>query len=242
MDFLLFEKPKNQDAKVWRYSNLAKLLDVLDKKSLYFARPDTFGDPYEGTVPKANREQAREVYRPQFKTDEDFNTHFQKMRQAFEQGVGILKQQMVVSCWHLNEYESAAMWEIYSADNHGVAIQSTFKKLSECFKIPSDYVHVGLVKYLDYSTEWMDEGFIWFPFMHKRKSFAHEQEVRAISHREGQIVDHGLYISVDPNLLIEQIYVHPLAPKWYTDIIRSAVKRFGFDERKVIKSDLYTLT
>ena len=37
-----------------------------------------------------------------------------------------------------------------------------------------------MVKYIDYDTEFIDSGNFLGPFVHKRKSFAHEQEVRAL--------------------------------------------------------------
>jgi hypothetical protein len=38
-----------------------------------------------------------------------------------------------ISSWHINENESAAMWEICLQSNEGVAIQSTFKRLKDSF-------------------------------------------------------------------------------------------------------------
>ena len=35
-----------------------------------------------------------------------------------------------VNCWHINEHESAAMWDLYLKSNEGIAIQSTYQKLA----------------------------------------------------------------------------------------------------------------
>lgn len=38
---------------------------------------------------------------------------------------------MYISCWHMNEYESAAMWKLYAKSSDAIAIQTTFQKLCE---------------------------------------------------------------------------------------------------------------
>ena len=39
------------------------------------------------------------------------------------------RRQTAISCWHENQYESAAMWQLYNPSNDGIAIQTTFGKL-----------------------------------------------------------------------------------------------------------------
>ena len=40
-----------------------------------------------------------------------------------------LGNRFLVNSWHMNEYESAAMWDIYSTRDFGIAIRSTIKRL-----------------------------------------------------------------------------------------------------------------
>jgi hypothetical protein len=42
------------------------------------------------------------------------------------------KDRYFVSCWHMSEYESDAMWKLYGASNNCVAIRSTFARLKAC--------------------------------------------------------------------------------------------------------------
>jgi hypothetical protein len=42
---------------IWRYMNFTKFVSMLTSHALHFARADTLGDPIEGTLPRATREQ-----------------------------------------------------------------------------------------------------------------------------------------------------------------------------------------
>jgi hypothetical protein len=88
-----------------------------------------------------------------------------------------IRQWTFINCWHMNENESDAMWRIYARTSDAVAIQSTFARLQ---RVLSDRAFIGVVKYVDYDTEWMPEGNTLYPFVHKRKSFEHERELRAV--------------------------------------------------------------
>ena len=58
-----------------------------------------------------------------------------------------------LSCWHMNEHESVAMWKIYqSGAPQGIAIQSTYRRLSEAITDDSGIL-IGTVAYADYATE-----------------------------------------------------------------------------------------
>jgi hypothetical protein len=45
-----------------------------------------------------------------------------------------LPEIILINGWHYNEYESAAMWDLYSQANAGIAIQSTYRKLRDSFQ------------------------------------------------------------------------------------------------------------
>jgi hypothetical protein len=50
-----------------------------------------------------------------------------------------------LNCWHLNDYESAAMWDIYQRNNDAIAIQSTYTKLCNSLIQKEPDVFVGKV-------------------------------------------------------------------------------------------------
>lgn len=108
-------------------------------------------------------------------------------------------------------------------------------------------MYVGLVKYIDYETEWIDAGNLLSPFVHKRKSFEHEREIRALVTKwpkgengidfNQETIDYGLKVKVDVERLIEKIFVAPSSPAWFADLVRAVVQRYGYDFQ-VVQSKL----
>jgi hypothetical protein len=58
---VLFDSPADS-ARLWRYMDLSKLIDLLHRKSLFFARADKLGDPWEGGTSYVNIEQRPKWY------------------------------------------------------------------------------------------------------------------------------------------------------------------------------------
>ena len=75
------------------------------------------------------------------------------------------------------------MWNLYSHENAGIAIQSTTTRLSKCFRDNNDdTIWIGKVHYLDFSKDWMNEwNNLFQAFVTKRKSFEYENEIRAVT-------------------------------------------------------------
>ena len=138
----------------------------------------------------------------------------------------------------MNEYESAAMWKLYLKSDEGIAIQSTYARLKKSL-IDDEKIFLGIVKYIDYDTEYINAGNILESFVHKRKSFAHEQEVRALVSKwptgDGGIdftqetIEHGLQIKIDIETLIERVYVAPSAPAWFADLVTAVISKYGYN-------------
>jgi len=81
-------------------------------------------------------------------------------------------------------------------------------------------------------------GTCYSAFVHKRKSFEHEREVRALvikwpthdnefDFTQETIAD-GVKIRVDVERLIERIYVAPNAPNWFADLVSAVIHRYGY--------------
>lgn len=231
----VFIQPNNEHVKVWRYMDFTKLVSLIDSRRLFFTRADKFDDPFEGSWPRINvnarqlipdviPEEGRESFAKQMASLGDLNKKWPKY--------------FAINCWHMNEHESAAMWRLYLKSDEGIAVQSTYCRFRSSI-IDEEQVHVGLVKYIDYDTEWIDAGNLLSPFVHKRKSFEHEHEVRALVSRwpirdtgldfNLETIEFGLGIKVDAELLIENIYVAPSSPEWFADLVRTVVQRYGYD-------------
>lgn len=239
-----FIQPKNENIKVWRYLDFTKLLSLIDKRRLYFTRADKFDDPFEGSWPKANVK-ARE-YIP---TDLQ-GTGLEKYLAFMNQMPQINRrwtQYMAVNCWHANDHESAAMWKLYLKSSEGIAIQSTYSRYKKSI-IDDEKVYIGQVTYIDYDKDGIDANNIFSPFVHKRKSFEHEREVRGLIakwplDRENSLdfsketIQHGIEIKIDIETLIEKIYVAPNAPSWFTELVDNVIKRYGY-KFEIIQSQL----
>jgi hypothetical protein len=113
------------------------------------------------------------------------------------------------------------MWKLYSQSGQGIAIQSTVNKLQVSLKYSGPIeIALGLVEYLDYDVAKFPSLSPFYPFVSKRKSFAHEQELRAIIWREDiwqalrdmpflpvtmTIPESGVYVATDLEQLVEEI-------------------------------------
>lgn len=231
-----FTQPGDENEKVWRYMDFPKLVSILEKSSLFFSRGDQFSDPFEGSYPLLN------VLGRNYIPPNILATNIPQFQQAMASMGNINKhwpKHVGINCWHLNNHESAAMWQLYLQSHEGVAIQSTYKKLKDCFTPSIEDVYLGLVKYIDYEKEFFAADNMLNPFAHKRKSFEHEKEVRALiakwPTRGGTGVDFsqttivgGINIQIDLKVLIENIYISPSSPQWFVDVVSSTVKQYGF--------------
>jgi len=231
----VFLQPNNEDIKVWRYMDFTKLVSLIDSRRLYFSRADKLGDPFEGSWPKMNvlarqlvpievPEESRAKFAEVMTNMGEINKHWPRYN--------------AINCWHMNEHESAAMWKLYLKSDEGIAIQSTYKKLKRSL-IDEEKILLGVVKYIDYETASIAADNLLSPFVHKRKSYEHEQEVRALVIKwptGGQGFDFGsdtivggLKIKIDIETLIERIYVAPSAQDWFAELVAAVVSRYGYN-------------
>ncbi len=217
--------PQDPNTIVWKYLDLSKFLDLLLSQKLFMSRSDKFEDQYEGTFSEPTFEEIRKLAIDNPKFLEYYKNH---------------REKVVVSSWHINEYESFAMWQIFTQNSEGLAIQSTIGRLQNALLPEKTYKqYIGEVNYIDYKKEYIPFDDLFFPFLFKRKSFQYEGEVRIISDISSNNIkiNDGLKIDVDISQLIEKIYIHPKSENWYKNLVIQLVKELGFDI-KIEKSDL----
>jgi Protein of unknown function (DUF2971) len=221
--------PDDPDTVVWKYLDLSKFLDLLLSQKLFMSRSDKFEDQYEGTFSEPTYEEIKKiaVNNPEF-------LHYYKSH----------REKVAISSWHINEYESFAMWQIFTQNSEGLAIQSTVNRLKKALDSETQHKqYIGEVNYIDYKKEYIPFDDMFFPFLFKRKSFQYEREVRIISDvSESNIkLNDGLKINVDINQLIEKIYIHPKSENWYKNLVIELVSKLGFDftiEKSDLESDI----
>src|SRR6266480_185169 len=258
-----FQPPADREATIWRYMDLAKFLSLLDRSSLYFPRVDHLaaGDPFEGYYTKLNARIGKLTYTDvapellkEMKLEDEatFNAVWEFHRQSGRLAKA-MRETTYVNSWHVLNHESAAMWTLYLKSADGIAVQSTYKRLLDSFSAYKEFeIHVGLIQYIDYEREAIPPGQAFYPIMHKRKSFEHEHELRAViwtvEGNKNQLPIQnpdvnrfkdipGLYVPVELSTLIKAIYVAPSAPKWIVDLLNSLVKRYSLD-KPIVHSEL----
>ena len=232
-----FLAPENLEVKIWRYIDFEKLESLLDTSSIWFARADRFSDLFEGSYPGANV-LARKTA-PLGLLEDDLPI-FGKMVGEMSKHSREWPRFVAVNCWHINEVESVAMWSLYLRNSEGIALQSTYNRLAESLSVSDQDVFIGQVRYIDYDTEGIEGWNILSPFVHKRKSYEHERELRAVILKypgmgekgldfSTDVIGNGILVPVDVGVLVENIYVAPDAPCHFANRVKSVLDKFGWD-------------
>jgi hypothetical protein len=224
--------PPSGDAILWRYMDLTKFLALLERAAVYFARADLLGDPFEGSFPTRNTQRRIErwgeytSYLPKGSAPPAADDTLHNRR--------AMVKEMYVSCWHMNPYESAGMWNLYTRTPESVAIRTTFAALdAQIQPIGHQPVYAGVVHYVDFETDFIDESNGFWPFVHKRFAFEHEREMRlcfwGAGRREGHASprEPGKWMPVDLAALIQRVYVHPSAAGWFRELVSALLARYG---------------
>ncbi|HFR4167567.1 TPA: DUF2971 domain-containing protein [Bacillus cereus] len=230
------------DKKIWRYMSFEKFVSLLEERALFFVRSNKFRDTYEGIFPKKTQERV-------FRSDNPPEVN-QLNREFFMKH----RESITINCWHMNEFESAAMWDLYINNSQGIAIQSTISDLKNSFRESEERIYIGEILYLDYTKDDIAVGYGdgYSQYLRKRKSFEHEKEVRVIYNLNNPFLmlnpsggngisspnDIGVSIKCDIECLINKIYVSPESGEWFVNLVKAICKKYEL-ESEVIKSNLY---
>lgn len=245
------DDPTDLESKIWRYMDFSKYVSMLQNSSLFFTSIFVLGceDPYEGSLPKGfgrafdallAQTHWSQLERDNIQSNKDFMLGVQKKLNAF----------YCVNCWHLNQCESAAMWKLYGTNKRVIAIQTTYNKLKNLMTQNNGFL--GLVKYIDYEEENCVPagdpvaGYnTLMPLFHKRQSFAHENEVRAIIQNlppphsafdKHKKTEHGIYVPISLSNFIDKVYIDPSAEKWFCEVVQTISASYNL--KNVSQSDL----
>jgi hypothetical protein len=224
--------------RIWRYLDLAKLVSMFSSKALYFASPSELNDPYEGYMPrshvKAHEEIAANILAQLRSTRDEVVARFpDRDRSIADAAVAKAESELNapamlkdvatrfgVNCWHKNEHESAAMWQLYG---NCVAVESTVPRLQRAFS--QDGINIDDVRYMDFDNDPIEQGHRHYASFIKRMEFQHEREVRAtvLLKQFGK----GELVECDIAKLVVAVHVAPLAAPYYLDAVRQVVERIG---------------
>jgi hypothetical protein len=255
-DAIPIETP-DDDQHLWRYMDFSKYVDLLTTSELHFARADRLEDPYDCS--------GMQFFGEPYKQLVLANPHGkERTRQVNMFG----RLFVYLNCWHINDVESAALWNLYSANRYEtIAIQSTFRKLESAIrdKWPQDGICISKVRYdpenagepCGDSSGRLFSSSGWESIIYKRPSFAHERELRAfIFQSTDKLREHGILrneahlkrlmqerpeyirVKITPADVIEKVYISPHAKDFFVELVRRVS---GELKDRVLKSDLYEL-
>lgn len=231
----------HKDEVVWRYMNFAKFVSLLASKKMYFCRVDKLDDPFEGVTPQGIKSSRKEHLQGRAHLGYLVLMHMEKEDIR-------LRRNTYVNCWHRNQSESYAMWKIFLNNSEGIAIRTTCGNLNKSLPHEKNFrVHLGVVNYIDHRTEVLDQSHIppsLFTLI-KRKHFEYEQEIRALFIKGGKNKippdlerdGCGIYVPVNIETLIGEIYVAPNAPKWFNKVVNLVLEKYGIN-KEVVQSSL----
>lgn len=244
-----FLDPSDLEKSLWRYSEYASFVSMLQRRQLFFCRADCFRDKFEGASPRKvvelrNRQDIKVAF--EMGNSEPSEEIIKRNDEARRASQLKLRSLVLISCWHFSQFESEAMWKLYGRENKGIAIVSNYDRLKESLKKNEQKIYAGKVRYIDYDTGVFYHPVeypvtfdnIITPFIHKRKHFSHEKEYRAISQVWGNDLNpweydwekeesqNGKYFNVDLPVLIEKIVVSPESSEWFKSLVRETMKTY----------------
>lgn len=218
-----FPQPVDGNNYVWRYMPLAKLISLLQSRSIYLSRLDILKDKHEGSLTHLavmDRSLGANNFSPE-KT-------LAKTREFNRQ----VKNACYVNCWSQSPIESEAFWRLYTSKDDGIAIKTSYQSLLDIVK-PVDGLYIGKISYLDYEVENFPLDNIFYQVMHKRLAFAHENEVRIIKLEDRYMLPEsgpgpiGLHVPVNLESLIQLILISPYVQHWYVQVVEEVLHKFA---------------
>jgi hypothetical protein len=224
---------------IWRYIDFTKLVSMLVTRTLFFCRSDLLDDRFEGSMPQANARASHDVrIRVPAADGGRDEVGLAEWRSA-------LPKRTYINSWSIGRYESVALWRLYVGERDGVALRSSFGRLTRSLQAEPRPVHIGQVRYIDYETDRIPDHHELYPFVHKRKSFDFERELRAViqDHGAPETPPRGILAACDLQVLVSAIRVSPASGAWFAPLVRSVLKTYGLEvpveESNLLASPVY---
>lgn len=230
------------DTIIWRYMNLDSFLSLISGQKLSFCRFDRLKsmDPYEGADSIYELEQQDFTIKMLNEIGKANGNILLKntklIHDSHRSCLEDINKQYFVNCWHINNYESVAMWDSFTSSKTGIAIRSTLGNLKKSIMDNYDLKYEK-VEYVDLITYTGNTS----PLLRKTKYFEHENELRVyftfIKERVEEPVEieiegkksfgmisrinnpDRMEISVNLSQLINGIVVSPKSEEWFLSLI-----------------------
>jgi hypothetical protein len=240
-----FPQPTDESVLAWRYIDLPRFIDLLAKRKLCLVRLDQFPDALEGSVPRGHYDDVHAdawvvSYYPSScikgSQREELSAHHRMRLYA-----------TYASCWRLDHNESELAWRAANGGKGVIAIALSYPRLAASVNWYN--VHIGCVRYIDYDKEkFPDFQYHSHAYMHKRREFMSEQEVRIIYQPDGWAGRDGrrkigpndterfILVPWDAETLIESIVVSPEESELFASAVRDVVGAFAPSLRERVRT------
>ncbi len=173
---------------LYRIISLETFIDLLHHKRERYVRPSTWEDTFEGYLFSKMYDASKLKKMVEY-------IYYNVCPRNYEATINnILRLEhskwfVYGQCW-TTEAESDAMWRIYSYGKHSIQIQSTKEKIDHLFDGIEEVKHI--IEPIEYDINPDDDLTqkqiqqlrqtlsIYEPYLHKRKAFSHENEIRVL--------------------------------------------------------------
>lgn len=242
--------PKS-DYTIAKYMDITKFISFLKDKSLFFCRLDKLEDKFEGTTTKLTQELRFKKYDNLNKsgllhinmTDDEIRSKV-KDQNEFEKQIKAIS---CVNCWNKYNHESAALWKIYSNLNNGIMIKSSISLLKKSLAQSTEQIQLSEIHYINYNKDYMSDNNSYNPVIHKHIAYDYEDELRLIYRKmpeygwtydwDKEKVQEGVFITCDPNTLIEEIVISPFTKNEFFELAFDISQNYGI-KKPFKKSEL----
>ena len=220
---------------ICRYMSLQRFAEILFNKELTLVSPSLWNDKYESYISQIiqtedGKSRLRDYLTRRFNTDDDKNNEMNEF------------VQLVCNCTHClcfsKDIDSEVMWNAYNFNNQTIMLKTTDRKLqsidytiyTSVSDVEYDLEEHGIdemCKQLEVKDECLSVKNSHRFFLHKRRCFSYENEIRIIYTAAQNKGKKTSSFPID-NLseFIDGIMVHPLATDEYTALIEKICEDF----------------
>jgi hypothetical protein len=221
----------NDDDKVWRYLSFSRFLWMMQRRQLWLSRADKLDDPWELAL--TGEEISHLMMHAPIRSIgvQGEEPPVARIKRITEQW----RTTTYINCWCALPHESHALWRVYCGPKEGVAIQSTWGRLSQL----AGNLMLLPVDYTGYQTQPRTPNHKNVAGR-KRQMFHYENEVRIIARADTPNPslskgEFGCQLRFDPASLFESIVVHPEADGSFHEAVFAAVDTYASDVRDLVR-------
>ncbi|MCP4683119.1 MAG: hypothetical protein GY864_12355 [Desulfobacterales bacterium] len=241
-----FEHPAlklpDDNCAISRYMDFPKFESMLKRGSIFFSRADKQTDKFEGEYPSGMLAELERIWGI-LPSDDGASYTFLQWHKQKEIPSRLL------SCWRVGLSKSRKIWSAYTESIESVAIQSTVKKIKNCFgrrENGGPVVWIGEIRYgekenrLPNSFHKWNVNYFLYPFFAKKEKYRCEEEVRAtvnISRNKQSNLNHtpdGCFIKANLHVLIDSVHLHPDATEDFRYKVESMLIYFNYSNIPIL--------